>query len=254
MKELNWCIEYLKKYNNITYDLKLPDLEALRALENITMPDNLSDEFYDNQDKVLQEILKTKNIVDINNLSFNKDNIALYKGDITLINADAIVNAANKKLLGCFIPLHKCIDNAIHSYAGLQVRRDLLKVMEKQKNDEEVGKAKITKAYNLPSKYIIHTVGPQVENRVTKQNEIDLANCYYSCLKLADSLDLKSIVFCSISTGVYGYPIAKASTIAINTVRDYLHKTNSKIKVIFNLFSQSDYEIYKERLVSIYDN
>lgn len=218
------------------------------------MPDNLSDEFYDNQDKVLQEILKTKNIVDINNLSFNKDNIALYKGDITLINADAIVNAANEKLLGCFIPLHKCIDNAIHSYAGLQVRRDLLKVMEKQKNDEEVGKAKITKAYNLPSKYIIHTVGPQVENRVTKQNEIDLANCYYSCLKLADSLDLKSIVFCSISTGVYGYPIAKASTIAINTVRDYLHKTNSKIKVIFNLFSQSDYEIYKERLVSIYDN
>lgn len=126
--------------------------------------------------------------------------------------------------------------------------------MEKQKNDEEVGKAKITKAYNLPSKYIIHTVGPQVKNRVTKQNEIDLANCYYSCLKLADSLDLKSIVFCSISTGVYGYPITKASTIAINTVRDYLHKTNSKIKVIFNLFSQSDYEIYKERIVSIYDN
>lgn len=133
MKELNWCIEYLKKYNNITYDLKLPDLEALKALENITMPDNLSDEFYDNQDKVLQEILKTKNIVDINNLSFNKDNIALYKGDITLINADAIVNAANEKLLGCFIPLHKCIDNAIHSYAGLQVRRDLLKVMENKK-------------------------------------------------------------------------------------------------------------------------
>lgn len=133
MKELNWCIEYLKKYNNITYDLKLPDLEALRALENITMPDNLSDEFYDNQDKVLQEILKTKNIVDINNLSFNKDNIALYKGDITLINADAIVNAANEKLLGCFIPLHKCIDNAIHSYAGLQVRRNLLKVMENKK-------------------------------------------------------------------------------------------------------------------------
>lgn len=133
MKELNWCIEYLKKYNNITYDLKLPDLEALRALENITMLDNLSDEFYDNQDKVLQEILKTKNIVDINNLSFNKDNIALYKGDITLINADAIVNAANEKLLGCFIPLHKCIDNAIHSYAGLQVRRNLLKVMENKK-------------------------------------------------------------------------------------------------------------------------
>lgn len=133
MKELNWCIEYLKKYNNITYDLKLPDLEALRALENITMPDNLSDEFYDNQDKVLQEILKTKNIVDINNLSFNKDNIALYKGYITLINADAIVNAANEKLLGCFIPLHKCIDNAIHSYAGLQVRRNLLKVMENKK-------------------------------------------------------------------------------------------------------------------------
>lgn len=133
MKELNWCIEYLKKYNNITYDLKLPDLEALRALENITMPDNLSDEFYDNQDKVLQEILKTKNIVDINNLSFNKDNIALYKGDITLINADAIVNAANEKLLGCFIPLHKCIDNAIHSYAGLQVRRNLLKVMGNKK-------------------------------------------------------------------------------------------------------------------------
>lgn len=254
MNELKWCIEYLKRYNNINYDLKLPDFEAFRALENITMPNNLSDEYYSHQDNVLKETLATKKVIYIDTLSFNKDNIALYKGDITLVKADAIVNAANEKLLGCFIPLHKCIDNAIHSFAGLQVRRDLLKVMEEQKADEEVGKAKITKAYNLPAKYIIHTVGPQVEDRVTKQNEEDLKSCYISCLKLADSLGLKSIVFCSISTGVFGYPIKKASTIAIKTVIDYLRNTNSKIKVVFNLFSQSDYEIYKERLENYYDN
>ena len=144
----------------------------------------------------------------------------MYKGDITLIKADAIVNACNNKLLGCFVPGHHCIDNAIHSFAGLEVRRDLMKVMEEQGRDEPNGRCKVTKAYNLPSKYILHTVGPVYSG--SKQDNIDLESCYLSCLATADKMNLKSVVFCSLSTGIFGFPIEKASEIAIRTVKKYL--------------------------------
>ena len=152
-----WCIEYLKKYNGIDALPDMPDEALFRALQNITMPYALSEEFYQKQDAVLQEILSRK---DITNVADFPDGISLWKGDITLLKADAIVNACNNKMLGCFVPGHHCIDNAIHSFAGLQVRRDMMKVMEAQGHDEPNGDCKVTPSYNLPSKYIFHTVGP----------------------------------------------------------------------------------------------
>ncbi len=210
---------------------------------NVIMPNDLSDEYYLKQDEYLKDILKSKTIVDVNELDY-KDNISLYKGDITLLKADAIVNAGNNRLLGCFSPLHLCIDNCIHSFAGLQVRRDIMNILNgRLVNNSEVV---VTKGYNLPSKYIFHTVGPIYNG--SKQNEIDLRNCYINCLDEATKLNLNNIVFCSLSTGVFGYPIEEASSIAINTVKEYLKKNYSNIKVIFNLFSDKDYLVYEKKL------
>lgn len=246
MTDLNWCIDYLKEYNHISQNLEY-DWTTLRALLNITMPYNLSDEFYDKQDRVIKEIVAKKEIFNVDNVD---DGISLYKGDITSVKADAIVNACNNKLLGCFVPGHHCIDNAIHSFAGLEVRRDLMKVMEEQGHDEENGKCKVTKAYNLPSKFIFHTVGPVY--RDLKQDNIDLESCYLSCLVTADKMNLKSVVFCSLSTGIFGFPIEKASEIAIKTVKKYLESENKNIKkVIFNLFSDGDYDVYSRKIKEI---
>ena len=243
MDDLKWCINYLKDYNHITTLLDVNDFNTLRGLMNITLPYDLSDEYYKRQDNILKVLLSKKEITDISSF---KDGISLYKGDITLIKADAIVNACNNKLLGCFVPGHHCIDNAIHSFAGLEVRRDLIKVMEEQGHDEENGKCKVTKAYNLPSKYIFHTVGPVYSG--LKQDTLDLESCYLSCLKVADKMKLDSIVFCSLSTGIFGFPIEKASEIAIRTVKKYLEEENKNIKkVIFNLFSDGDYDVYDRK-------
>ena len=194
MDDIKWCIEYLKEYNHLSnLSYRDDDFDTFRGLLNITMPINLSIEFYERQDNVLQEALNNKKIYDASNFM---EGISLYKGDITLIKADAIVNACNSKMLGCFVPGHNCIDNAIHSFAGLQVRRDMMDIMKKQGYDEPNGQVKVSNAYNLPSKYIFHTVGPIYSGK--KQDEIDLYNCYYSCLKKADEMKLESIVFCSI--------------------------------------------------------
>ena len=240
MSEIKWCIEYLKRYNGIDALPKLSDEALFRALQNITMPYDLSEEFYQKQDSVLQEILSRKEVIDVSGFP---DGITLYRGDITLLKVDAIVNACNDKMLGCFVPGHHCIDNAIHSFAGLQVRRDMMAIMSKQGHDEPNGDCKVTKGYNLPSEYIFHTVGPIYSGR--KQDEIDLTNCYISCLKKADEMGLTSIVFCSLSTGVFGYSIDKASEIAVGTVRRYLSEKNSRLKnVVFDVFSEGDYNVY----------
>ncbi|MBO4694343.1 MAG: protein-ADP-ribose hydrolase [Clostridia bacterium] len=247
MKDIKWCIDYLKEINNIKQLDYLDDRSTFRALMNITMPYDLSEEFYLKQDSVLKEILSEKEIVDVSN--FN-NGISIYKGDITLINADAIVNACNSQLLGCFVPGHHCIDNAIHSFAGLQVRRDLMKIMSKQGHNEPNGMCKVSYAYNLPSKYIFHTVGPIYSG--SKQDDIDLKNCYLSCLKEANKMKLESIVFCSLSTGLFGFPIEKASEIAIRTVCEFLKNENKNIrKVIFDVFSEDDYEVYNRTIKEI---
>ena len=244
MSNLEWCISYLKQYNHgVGFDLPLED--EFRALMNITMPIDLSDEYYLRQDLALKEIYQKRKIIDVNELKPIKDKIYLYQGDITNLKVDAITNACNEKLLGCFSPLHNCVDNAIHSFAGLEVRRDLLEVMTKQGHDERNGLAKITKGYNLPSSYIIHTVGPIVNGYVTRANREDLMNCYLSSLRMADQYNLKSIAFCSISTGIYGYPIEKAVKVALNAVNYYLKEENKNLeKVVFCLFSKRDYDVY----------
>lgn len=246
---LKYAIDYLKRVNRINIKGNKYNFETFRALMNITLPNNLIDEYYQAQDSIIQNSYKNKTIVDVDELIPIKNNIYLWQGDITLIKADAIVNATNSDLLGCFYPLHNCIDNAIHSFAGLQVRRDLMKIMSFQKKKEPSGRAKITKGYNLPSKYIIHTVGPIVKGKVTKENENDLYNCYMSCLKIAEENNIESIVFCSISTGIYAYPIAKACKIALKEVGDYFVNNLSNIKkVIFNVFKKEEYDVYNREI------
>ena len=244
MSDLKWCIEYLKEYNHINDLPNMDDYSLFRMLQNITMPINLSVEFYQRQDMILQELLSSKKIMDASTFD---DGISLFKGDITLIKADAIVNACNSQMLGCFVPGHHCIDNAIHSFAGLEVRRDMMEIMSEQGHEEPNGQVKVSKAYNLPSKFIFHTVGPIYSG--IHRDEIDLASCYFSCLKKADEMKLQSIVLCSLSTGIFGFPIEKASKIAINCVKSYLKEENKNIKkVIFDVFSNSDYEVYKKQL------
>lgn len=219
--------------------------QYFRALCNIRMPIPASQEFLKLQDEYLSEQTRMRGIVDVTTLSYN-GGISLWQGDITCLNSDAIVNACNSKLLGCFQPLHNCIDNCIHSFAGIQVRLDCQKIM--QGGDEPSGKVKVTSAYNLPSKYIFHTVGPIVSGKVTTQNESDLKSCYISCLDKAKEMKLKSIAFCCLSTGVFGYPKDKACDLAVRTVKAWLAENDGDIKIIFNVFTDEDKKFYKERL------
>jgi O-acetyl-ADP-ribose deacetylase (regulator of RNase III) len=178
---------------------------------------------------------------------------ALWRGDITTLRVDAIVNAANAKMLGCFQPFHTCIDNAIHSAAGPRLREDCHAIMQRQGCPEGTGWAKLTRAYNLPARYILHTVGPIVvkgENRVLPEHEQQLSDCYHSCLELAKRVSaIRSIAFCCISTGVFGFPQGLAARIALQTVEGWLSgNPNSLDLAVFNVFGEDDFEIY-ERLL-----
>ncbi len=231
-------------------DIEIPEDEEtqkklLRALFNVRMPRDTTNEFIRIQDEYLKEAISEKGITDINDLVPIKEDLYLWKGDITTLRCDAIVNAANNRMLGCFVPNHHCIDNAIHTYAGIQLREECYRMMQKQGRYEETGKAKITSAYNLPSKYVIHTVGPIVEGSVTRRDRELLRSCYLSCLKQADEHNIESIAFCCISTGEFSFPNDLAASVAVNAVEDYKKETNSKIKVIFNVFKETDYRIYK---------
>ena len=218
---------------------------------NVRLPNEISNEFLKVQDEFLTAETLTKNLTSPSDIDEVKGKIMLWQGDITTLKVDAIVNAANSKLLGCFIPQHNCIDNVIHSAAGLQLRDECNTIMKIQNVDEEVGKAKITGAYNLPSKYVIHTVGPQIPQGF-KPSDIDidaLASCYKSCLDIATYNELDSIAFCCISTGVFNFPQDLAAEIAIRTVEEYLSSTETTLKhVIFNVFTDKDYLIYKKLL------
>ena len=172
----------------------------------------------------------------------------MWQGDITRLSVDAIVNAANSAMLGCFVPCHGCIDNAIHSAAGVELRLECYRIMEKQKTEEPTGKAKITKAYNLPCRYVLHTVGPIIYGDVTEKDCDLLSECYRSCLELAAAYQLKTIAFCCISTGEFHFPNEKAAAIAIQTVQDYQRKNQNGLEVVFNVFKDSDYQIYKQLL------
>ena len=217
----------------------------LRSLFNIRMPKPVSDEFLQIQDEYLQEENRRKGITDIADLEPIQKGIYLWQGDITTLKCGAIVNAANSQMLGCFNPCHGCIDNAIHTFAGVQLRRDCNEIMKKQGYDEPTGQAKLTPAYNLPCKYVIHTVGPIVSGRLTQEDRDLLKSCYLSCLKLAEEKSVDSIAFCCISTGVFGFPQREAAQIAVDTVKEYKEESHSDIKVIFNVFKESDLAIYR---------
>lgn len=220
--------------------------KLLRALMNVRPPMPLDENFLKLQDEILSEEIQERGTVKISEIPDVEKNIKLWQGDITRLEVDAIVNAANSALLGCFIPLHKCIDNAIHSAAGLQLRDACKKIMDAQGHEEKTGQAKITPAFNLPSKFVIHTVGPIIPiDREPNQSEKNLlASCYESCLKIATEKNLRSIAFCCISTGEFHFPNKLAAEIAVETVKKFLSKNN--LIVIFNVFKDSDLEIYRK--------
>ena len=233
-------------------DLVIPDNEEaqkrlLRSLMNIRPPRPVGEEFLNIQDEYLSEEVAAKGVTDSATLPVSSmdSRLVLWRGDITTLKIDAIVNAANSALRGCFVPCHSCVDNIIHSVSGIQLRLACDRIMNEQEHDEPAGRAKITPAYNLPSEYVIHTVGPIVSGPLTDQHCRQLADCYRSCLELAADNGLKSIAFCCISTGEFHFPQKKAAEIAVRTVTDYLNRDSRIGKVVFNVFKQEDYDIYK---------
>lgn len=220
----------------------------LRSLFNVRMPNPISEAFLQIQDVYLQEETAQKGITELSSLRPIQNEIYLWQGDITTLRCDAIVNAANSQMLGCFCPCHGCIDNAIHTFAGVQLRILCAKLMKEQGYEEKTANAKITPGFNLPCKYILHTVGPIIQGKLHKTDEKLLASCYQSCLALADQNNLKNIAFCCISTGEFHFPHDQAAQIAIQTVQKYKEQTHSKIEVIFNVFKEIDYNIYRALL------
>ena len=222
----------------------------LRCLMNVREPRALSPRFLQAQDELLQAEREEKGIVHVADLPAvpGDERIVLWQGDITRLDADAIVNAANAQLLGCFRPGHNCIDNVIHSAAGLQLREECASIMRAQGHEEPTGQVKITKGYNLPAKHVLHTVGPIIEGPLTEKDRELLASCYRSCLKLAEENRLKSVAFCCISTGVFRFPKEEAARIAVSTVRGYLEKGTIE-KVIFCVHGEENLRIYQNLLL-----
>ncbi len=259
--DIKLMIKELLSVNNLNWEIPIDEarqIEMLDALRTVCRPAELSDEYYKNEKNYIESNRDYDEIVDVESIEERLiDNIYIYLGDITKIKADAIVNAANEKLLGCFIPGHNCIDNAIHMEAGLKLRNECNEMMTKQGCDEPAGGAKITKGYNLPSEYVIHTVGPNVHALKTKYDgekltevvKEQLSGCYNSILNAANKhRDIDNVFICSISTGVYGVPIEFASMIAIETI---MKNKNNLEKIIINVFSKEDYDEYKRQAEQI---
>lgn len=259
-ERLDFLITRLKEESTEYAHLPIPDnikdkQKLLRALMNVRPPRPIADEWLTLQDVELQEQLAEKSVVDIDTLP-RKGKYILWQGDITRLNADAIVNAANSQMLGCFAPLHGCIDNAIHSASGVQLRLACEKLMRNKGIPEPTGEAEITPAFNLPSKYVIHTVGPIVYTlEPTLKDRHLLASCYRSCLECADDNNLSSIAFCCISTGEFHYPNKEAAQVALSAVKSYFetHPDSSITTVVFNVFKEIDYDIYKKLLYNEFE-
>lgn len=246
---LDELLKILSKYLKLNLDFGKnyeKDRNLFRGLCNQCLElEGIDKRFYELQDNLLSIEREEKVVIDVNNLQYKK-NIALFKGDITTLKADAIVNAANKEYLGCFAPCHNCIDNIIMSASGFQMRNEL-RELKKQKNYNNE-KVKVTSGYNLPCKYVFHVAGPQIFNIVTERDKKDLADCYIAVLDKTKELNLKSVVFCCISTGVYSFPNKLACEIATDTVREWFDKNKSDIKVVFNVFKDIDEACYNARL------
>ena len=242
--------EYKEKHNE-HIDIPMNEAEQFnlfRALCNIRPAGSMPAEWMKVQDEYLNELAREKGIVTINDMEKRAPQIYLWQGDITRLSVDAIVNAANNQLLGCFAPNHRCIDNTIHTFAGIELRMACSRMIEYMDMPEKTGVARKTYGFNLPAKHVIHTVGPIIYDSLTDIEREQLASCYRSCLELANAYSLQSIAFCCISTGEFRFPNEDAAQIAIDTVRTYLKETNSKIQVVFNVFKDIDYDIYDKLL------
>lgn len=239
--------------------------KAIRSLMNIRMPGELSCELADLQDEYLQEERKEKGVVTLADIPTVKEayssshpyaeKISIWQGDITRLEVDAIVNAANSQMLGCFVPCHRCIDNAIHSAAGMQLREECNHIMNQRRlkygrsYEEPTGTATLTRGYNLPCRYVIHTVGPIVNDRLNERLCQDLKNCYENVLKCCIEHTIRSVAFCCISTGEFHFPNDKAAEIALGTVTSFLEKHDNAVnRIVFNVFKDSDLELYEKVL------
>ena len=222
--------------------------QLLRALMNVRAPQQIGTEFLRIQDEYLQYEIAAKGITDVAELTPVQQGIYLWQGDITTLKCDAVVNAANSGMTGCYIPNHRCIDNAIHTFAGMQLRLICDNLMEQQGSPEPAGSAKITPAFNLPSRYVLHTVGPVISGKVKKYERELLASCYRSCLELAAENKLESVAFCCISTGEFHFPNELAAEIAVQSVKEFFRLQTGVKKVIFNVFKDLDKNIYQKLL------
>lgn len=255
MEKLDFLIDYLLKENKrVQIEEKPKDADAkknlYRSLVNIRDAKPISREYIKIENEYLTEELQNKKLTDIKNLSSN-DKICLWKGDITTLKIDSIVNAANSQGLGCFVPCHKCIDNQIQTYAGVSLRLECNDVMKELNYNLPTGESFITKGYNLPSKYVIHTVGPIIYSEVTELEEKQLAECYINSLKLAMENNIRTIAFPCISTGEFRFPKAKACEIAVKTVKEFLKENGDKFdKIVFNVYGEEDYYEYRKLLKS----
>ena len=248
-------IEYLLAENSQYRGVQIPESETeqkylLRSLVNVRHAVPASEEFLHIEDEYLQEEIKLRGITDIADLVPACDDLYIWRGDITTLKVDAIVNAANSGMTGCWQPCHSCIDNCIHTFAGIRLRAACDSIIKKQGHEEPTGQAKITPAFNLPCKFVLHTVGPIVQGKLQKKHEKLLASCYYSCLKLAEENEVKSLAFCCISTGVFMFPNERAAEIAVETIRKYYEEMGSRMRVVFSVFSEKDEEIYRRLIFS----
>lgn len=262
--DLQYCVNWLTQETHGTHDksalskttsnTKQESNDALferyRALVNVREPLPASEDFLAAQDRMLQARIAERGITRASELPRVKNDprISLWRGDITTLEVDAIVNAANSQLLGCWIPGHYCIDNAIHTFAGIQLRAECARIMQEQGFPEPSGMAKATSAFNLPATYVIHTVGPIANGAPSDVDRTLLANCYTSCLDVASGLRCKSIAFCCISTGVFGFPQDQAAKIAVGSTAAWLDAHNSEMHVVFNVFGEKDERLYHELL------
>ncbi len=248
-----FLIQALLKENPEYRDLSIPaepdsQRQLLRGLMNIRAPLRIGAGFLKMQDAYLQGETAAKGITDVADLTPIQPGLYLWQGDITTLKCDAIVNAANSGMTGCYIPNHRCIDNAIHTFAGVELRLACAELMKQQGRPEPTGRAKITPAFNLPCRYVLHTVGPIIDGRVTQRDRELLASCYRSCLELAAENGLESVAFCCISTGEFHFPNEQAAEIAVETVKQFMNKKTSVKKVIFNVFKDLDKAIYEKLL------
>ena len=259
-KRLDYLLKEFKADSVEYKDIEIPeDINGkrciLRSLMNVRMPKKMSDSVLEVQDEYLSVCAEEKGIVQLSDIPVTKGNVSIWQGDITRLEVDAIVNAANSQMLGCFIPMHMCIDNQIHTYAGIQLREECSHKMKKLRKkygnyyEHPTAIPMITNAYNLPAKNVIHIVGPIVKDRLTPELEQKLVNCYTNILNMCLENNLKSVAFCCISTGVFRFPNKRAAQIAVKTVKEWsLEHPEAMKRIIFNVFKEEDRKYYEEIL------